>query len=567
MDHLTQAECLRDQYEQTREQDLLIDVADLYRQAMADAGNFTDRIETAKRLATLLVGHPALFPDLSEAIALIDRILAVTPAADPDRIGWSHLLVRARCISFHVSGDIADLDLAFDAAFQSLTTCTTVKRQVSALTVLLVRPLEHLTEQHDWDRLIDFYEQALALARPDDRPWHWVVRPLASALQNRYDERHDLADLDRALTLYQDSLPADEADDRSDAERMAGLAGILMDSFTALGGRDDIDRAVSLYLGAISAERAVDDLFWTNDYPIAAAEALHRRFEIWRDPDDLEAAVDILWRGGMDTHGGSFPFWSHRAVIQAAGYLARECDRTRNTEFLKRALDLLLRAAASYNLEEYFWQYCEMLIQASNLLQQQYQRTGDDSYLEQADTILHDGIARLPERGTAQRRASLLTSVADLYSHWPGRSGQVRIQIDDAVHVLLEGYPETDDPADRSVLLATAGKFLQDQYNRRKDPALLDRAIDCYQGAADAAEHTTDWPNRLSRLATALTRRHDLTGDPSDLERANELRRQAVSAIDWHRPGRQREQTRIAVDLAALLAARTTASTTPEDRS
>ncbi|AXE40242.1 hypothetical protein [Acidipropionibacterium virtanenii] len=560
MDYLHQAYRLLEHYGQTRDAKLLIQSADLYRQALAAADSAADRIGVTKRLAALLADHPSQFPDTDETAGLINRVLAVTPSSDPDRFEWSRLLVKAHGAGYLASAEPADLDLTCDAIFQALATCTTPRHgEVLSLLHLIPRLLDNLERHRDWDRLVGLYEQILTLIGPDHPERRVVVQPLASALRNRYRHGHSLADLERCLTLYQEDLETAGSDGEDRAERLSDLADVLMDCFAAFGSRDDIDRAVDLYLQSAGASES-----WTRRGHFSdAADAVHERYETYLDPDDLEMAIVLLQPRSTDLLVNAPDLIvnapdhrDHRATIQASEYLAQECDRTGDLAHLRRAIGMLLQAAAQDNLFDNWADYCMILVHASRLLRHRYEVTGDSSFMEQATSMLHEGISECPDHGAPWPQSCLLVGIADLYRHWPDHAAEAAQYVEDAVQVLVTEASDAEDAVNRSALFTRAGELLRDQYDQQADPALLDRAVDCYQQAADAAEQLPVWPRRLSRLASTVTERHELSGKPEDLARARDLRRQAVCSVDMQRPSRLREQTRLATAVTRLIRAR-----------
>lgn len=326
-----------------------------------------------------------------------------------------------------------------------------------------------------------------------------------------------------------------------------------MDCFAAFGSRDDIDRAVDLYLRAAGASES-----WTRRGHLAdAADAVHHRYETYLDPDDLETAIALLQPSDTELLDNAPDPGDHRATIQASEYLAQECDRTGNLTHLRRAIGMLLLAAAQDNLSDNWADYCTVLVHASRLLRHRFEATGDSSFMEQATSMLHEGISECPDRGASWPQSRLLVGISELYANWPDHATEAARYVEDAIRVLVTEASASEDAVDRSALFTRAGELLRNRYDRQADPALLDRAVDCYQQAADAAEQLPVWPRRLSRLACLVTARHKLSGDPEDLERARDLRRQAVCAVDMRRPSLLREQTRLATDLTVLIRART----------
>lgn len=370
MDHRHHADYLLERYERTRDAELLIRAAGLYRRSLAAAASTSDSLAVTKRLARLLADHPSQFPDTDETTGLILRILAVVASADPDRFEWSRLLVKVRCTAYLASGDLDDLGRTFNAIYHALATCTASRHgMVVSLLNLIPRPLDALARRQDWNRLINLYEQILALIGPEDPERRIVIGPLVSALRNRYQRDHGLADLERALNLCQGDLASGDPDAGDRDERLAGLANVLIDCFIAFGSRDDIDRAVDLHLQAADAAEPSRRRQHLTD----AADAAHRRFEAYHLPEDLDLAIDLLRHrvtDPLDPGPGDLA-----PIFQATGYLVQECDRTGDIAHLRRAVSMLLKSAAERNLAGYWADYCELLIHAGALLRHRYDHT------------------------------------------------------------------------------------------------------------------------------------------------------------------------------------------------
>jgi tetratricopeptide (TPR) repeat protein len=357
----------------------------------------------------------------------------------------------------------------------------------------LARSLLRLWERDArFERLDDAIAAALAAAQssPADAPEAAPARLLLGvALRERFRVRRDPEDLDAAITaIAQAGLGLGEAAVAGGHEE---LGNALYSRYELAGSRSDLADAV------VHLERAaelVDDddpdapAYWSN-----AASALLARYEVTDERADLDRAIRLLEAAGRAPATASAELLSN---LGNAWRLRAVADTS--TEDADRAIDVL-RAAAELDA-------AKLGNLASGLLV----------------------------------RFDLVRRIAD---------------VDEAVAV-IETVIEATAPSHPALpgRLNTLGIALRERQRRRRGgPEDLTRAIGAFERAialTGAQEPTAAALH--ANLGNALHQRHDVTGDPADLDAAVRELQLAVDAT----PPEAADRPMYLNNLGATLAAR-----------
>ncbi|MEV7782324.1 CHAT domain-containing protein [Kitasatospora sp. NPDC088351] len=252
------------------------------------------------------------------------------------------------------------------------------------------------------------------------------------------------------------------------------------------------------------------------------AVALKSRFELGRDPTDLDSAVDTV-TGALNSVGPEHPRRPMLLSNLAAVLLARfewsgapsdldEAVETGLSAVHTTDGSSLSRGGAIHNL--------------ATALKARFVERGDPADLDAAIEAFKE--AEAAHTDSFNKAGSLFNLGASLRNRYEHTG--VLADLDAALNSSRAAVETASaDHPGRPVFLSGFGHTLLSQFECTGDPVYLERSIDVLR---EALEHVPlahrDHPLRLSSLGNALLARHDITGCASDLEEAIELHRAAV---------------------------------------
>ncbi|MFD1545080.1 hypothetical protein [Nonomuraea guangzhouensis] len=370
------------------------------------------------------------------------------------------------------------------------------------------------------------------------RPEALVYRNhLTQALSHRWRIGRAPADLDEAVTVVAGAVEAPGNAQALLPDLLANLAHTLLNRYEALGDPEDIEAALQVMhrlngRDLRQAQRAT--------CTAAVARALTLRYEAAGSPADLAAGIAAARRslaGGPDITGDARLSWLVRLVhLRYLRYGRR------------RDLDLAIRSMATAIGDE---AGADNLGNLAALLSERYERDGDPA--DQAEAL---SLGRRALQGNVSESAHLGNNLAAALHdrfHSEGRWDELEEAVAHHREALaLEAATSPRLPT----MLNNFGGVLQDVYLYSED-AGLDEAIDAHRRAVElcpaASPHR---PGCLATLGAALQLRFERDRRPADLNRAVDLYEQALEALDAGAPDR----TMVLANLASVLHLRAMAS-------
>ena len=431
----------------------------------------------------------------------------------------------------------------------------------------------------DIDAAVSYAEQALSEAtaagasRPD-RACHLVN--LGTALNTRYEQTGDPDDLDGAVRYWTQAigeLPAASAYRPVFLDRLA--LGHAMRWEYGGGDEEDLDAAIDCGRAAVGEGAGNPDAVV---YASNLAGALEQRWELHRDPADLDEAVRVF-AAAMDGQPGGGASTADLAVNFAHTLLARY-QAFGGARDLDAALAALSRIPAEGLRGA---QRSSVAAATARALSMRYEAAGDPADLAVAIAMARRGLAGVPLTSTTRnsrtarlahllylrfarygRRRdldgaiSLLSGLADGPAAAGDRHEASPDQLSQLASYLSERYDRDGGPADRDAAIRF-GRRARDSDRRDGEPAVdsalgsvlhdrfgaagwlddLDEVIARYREALTRQAATAPvYPAILSNLAIALQDRYLYRDDSGALDEAIRLHEQAVSACPPRAPDR-----------------------------
>ena len=317
---------------------------------------------------------------------------------------------------------------------------------------------------------------------------------LGTALNTRYEQAGDPEDLAGAVRNWAEALDAVAP---ASAYRPAFLdrlaLGLVMNWEYEGGGEEDLDAAISYGRAAARDGAAAPD---AAVYACHLADALEHRWELHRDPADLDEAVRVF-AAAMRSLPGDGASAADLSCNFAHTLLARY-QAIGTLGDLAAALAALSRVPAAGLHRS---QRAAVAAVTARALSMRYEAAGDPADLAAAITAARRGLADADVMSTTRN----------------ARTGRL-------AHLLYLRYARR---------------------GRRRD---LDEAIDRLRGPAEAMNGTRGLsPDELSQLSGYLASRYDHGGDPADRDAAIELSQQARES------DRRDEEPTVGATLAAVL--------------
>lgn len=373
----------------------------------------------------------------------------------------------------------------------------------------------------DIDSAVDYAKEAVAEAtsgasRPD-LACHLVN--LGTALNTRYEQTGGPQDLDVALrhwTEALEALPPTSAYRPAFLERLA--LGLLMRWEHEGGDEEDLDVAIGY------CRVAVRDATTTPDaavYVCHLADALQHRWELHRNPKDLDEAVHVFAAvmSSQPDDGARAP----DLVCNFAHILLARYQAMGDPDDLDATMTTLGRLPARGLRKS---QRATVAALAARVLSMRYQANGDLDDLAAAITAARRGLVGVDAMSTT--RNSRTARLAHLLYLRYAREGRRR-DLDEAIRLL---YGETTEASTHRELspdqLSQLSGYLAERYDRDGDLADRDKAIQ-FSRQARASDRRDEEPNLDSTLATVLHERFSTEGWLDDLDEAIARHRRALA--------------------------------------
>ncbi|MEV8442637.1 CHAT domain-containing protein [Actinosynnema sp. NPDC051121] len=455
--------------------------APIWRRAMSDGGCSLDDMVALARLHWCRhhadPDHPEAGSELRTALRLFHAVHRGAPDAVPEEVR-PHLI------------DADTIDSQFAGP-----------RHWRTRAVALLRQVRHVDDPAKLDEVVELLGGVVEVYPPGHERRPADMSNLATALQFRAARTGDPADLDRAIDIARDAARQCAPGSVEEGRRLTTLAMVLSSRASLTGDGLDITEAIQFATQAVRYTPASDE-FRTVGLT-ALSGALATRYDLRGDPDDLDQAIAHS-RAALTA--ADTP--SHRSNL--AGQLVTRFRASGRMADLDEAVRELTEAVGRTRDDNPF-------------------RTGGLSNL--ADALLVRFARTEDGQDLADAHAAARHAVAT--------AGQG--------HVDLPG------------VLAVSGEADMARYRFTGDSTALDEAVEAFTAAVDHCrpEHPHR-PGYQARLAAALEEqvverttplrqrwRRELrlvapddtttwAGDPEQLTRAVELRRQALARLAPH---------------------------------
>jgi CHAT domain len=438
---------------------------------------------------------------LSATIQLLERILSVTPASDPDRAAMLSNLGAALRTRFERGGVLADLDRAIELGEQAVA-ATPVghpnrARYLSNLGVALQRRFERGGVLADLDAAIEAGREAVA-ATPAGHPDRaGCLSNLGVVLQRRFERGGVLADLDGAIELGEQAVAATPVGHPDHAIYVSVLGIALLTRFERGGVLADLDGAIELGQQAVAAtpvghpDRA--------RYLSNLGNALLTRFERGGVLADLDEAIELGEQAVAATSAGHPGRAGHLSSLGNA--LQRRFERTGVLADLDAAIEAGREAVAATPVG-----HSDRAAMLSNLgiaLLTRFERTGVLADLDAAIEAGREAVAATP--GGHPGRAGHLSNLENALQTRFERTG-VLADLDAAIQAGREAVAAT--PAGhpgRAGHLSNLGNALQTRFERSGGQADWETAVTAFAEAAGAGSAAPSTRIGAARAAAALT--------------------------------------------------------------
>jgi CHAT domain-containing protein/tetratricopeptide (TPR) repeat protein len=311
--------------------------------------------------------------------------------------------------------------------------------------------------------------------------------------------------------------PAIVADPQARSEALANLGEIYLER-----SADDptaLEEAVRCLTSSVGAR----------EVPVVALElgdALAKRYDQRRDPDDRDAAISWLRQA---VSAGNQPRRDYYLDVLGRMLLGRY-RRYGNLADLTAAIRTFseaVRTAAPGSLGQF-----EHLGNLGRALTERGDRTGEISDVRRAVDVLTEARS-LVLTGSAEE-SSILMDLGSAYRTLGRQTGQ-RADLDAAVQMIDAAAGISLPGPENSRLLANLGAALSERYEQSRDPADLDRAIASLdRSLKHAFPGTRAHATRLDGLATVLADRAESRADRgealADWRRAAEFFRASIAS-------------------------------------
>jgi tetratricopeptide (TPR) repeat protein len=446
-------------------------------------------------VTSLLADRTGTHDDLTAAIEALERLLAVMPPGDDQRLARRlAMLGAARRRRFTVAGDPEDVLAAVSVLRRAADTAG------PALRPACLAELGHallLAKKHD--QAVDALREACATGRPVKPEY---LANLGSALLARSRGRQDRVD---ELTEAVSSLAAAVQAAPRHPAFLAALADALAARYELTWAAGDQQQAAAIAGHAVEAGQSAQVL-------AAAGDVLART-------GDVPTAITLLERALDGTPAGSAHYARREAMLASA--LQRQAEATGDVADLMRAEGLLRHARAAGSPQ--------MSVNLGVVLTRIAERTGDAERLSEAIALARQAVDRTgaTDPGRSPRLSNLSVAL-----HLAAMRTGSSVQLDGAVSAGEAAVAASADLAQRATALDTLGAAVLTRHLWSDVGADLDAAVrllrDAVAATPDADPART---GRLMNLGNALRFRGVWSSRRADLDEAVDVLAIAVRSV------------------------------------
>ncbi|MFE3379338.1 CHAT domain-containing protein [Streptomyces anulatus] len=533
-------------------------------------------------LGTVLLKRYDVLGDVNallKSVGLLSRAARVMPAGHPSGPGIRGNLALALSRRYMLTGSANDLRTAFEACVLSLREVRASADRDSSLATLaslLAARVLRARAEHRWDDMLAAGRATLDIpemlsnarqtiaeglegrfttgadsADPDESIRHWtqlqhevpdahtvhirahLLASRANAYWLRYQREHRRDDLDVVVDVLDEALGLIPDDDTTLRWRLlSNLAVALVDRIAQQPTADDVERAVTVArfeLADRNGQQVSPRLRAVRTW--ALPRALWYRYVLAHRPEDLHEAAELLDEAAAHDR-------SSADGVLSFGLLAAQVHRARYRA--GQGLDALRDSVAACHealgaVPDVHPARPDVLVQLGMSLIHLYRHTGDLAALDEAVARFREVVRPV---GEDQIQGSLEVNTLHLLGTALAERGARTGSLDDlneAVRTLRRRHATAAGIG--SLELYGLGFVLSHLFDRTRDPAQLDEAVDVLRRAVESSEpNDSEAPTGLAGLSTSLLSRYGHSGDPADLDEALVYAQRAVDAAPANDP-------------------------------
>lgn len=410
---------------------------------------------------------------------------------------------------------------------------------------------------------------------PQDTPGSLGQYREAVTALNEVVRRQDYSALPWIISVF--SATADTA---PTAPVLNNLGSAFQLNHVRTGTLADLESAVSNYLSAVNAAKRDSGhneselVLYLSNLALSLAKYAAVRETVGDAEEAVSAArqaVEVARRAGSNDARRIMALTRLANALQLHARLAgRSEDDDESADVLREAVRLSLSTGDTRAVRP---DVAGLVIGLGFAVLRRYERTGADEDLEEGISNLHTGVGMLPDGPPRRQALCHLALALRLRFRRHGRLDDLRSAISELLGVLEEpaGGDEvlgkalvnltasvaehvdcTNDPAqlrrvlpalvpalrampdsapDRSVALAGYGAMMRRHFLYTSDTEALNTAVAAGEAATEAASDSTQRCAVLNSLVLTLTTRYEHTDQVADLDRAEELAKQAYELV------------------------------------
>jgi tetratricopeptide (TPR) repeat protein len=454
-----------------------------------DTGGRGENASAAADIAGRLIDEVRQEDDvvlLDQAIAVLRRSIAQTPAPHPNRAGM-----------------------------------------LSNLGIALRKRYERSGAKADVAEAVDVLREAAVLASGEGRGP--VLTSLGLALRARYEADNSLETLTEAIGSLREALALSPRGQPLWANRSANLGAALRMLFERTGELAALDEAIERLQEAAAAAPAADpELFGTRaDLGIA----LLRRSERVDQPEALDGAI-IALREALASGESRHPAWPD--IVSALGVaLGERYEQFGDKDALTEAIALARKAVALTPRDQR--DYAARLSNLGGELRSLFDGSGDLAALDEAIDLQRQSVAANDGPSKEMSRTNLGLTLITRYKaigDWSAR--------DEAIEHLRRAVADSPgEQPSRLERMSFLGSVLGARYRDTGDQSALKESLTLLREAAGGTPRDhPDWPGLMMNLSATLKYRYERDGDLAALSEAVSTARAAATAISPDRADR-----------------------------
>ncbi|KAH6911835.1 TPR-like protein [Coprinopsis sp. MPI-PUGE-AT-0042] len=462
---------------------------------------------------------------VTEAIAVLDRAVQLTPEGHPDLPGYLNNLGNSFLSRFERTGDLFDIAEAISAQHRAVELTpeghADLPNFLNNLGSSLQRHFEHAGNLSDIGEAISAKRRAVRLTPKGHADLPGRLNNLGNSFQRRFKHTRDFSDITEAISAQHTAVTLTPKGHADLPGYLSSLGNSFLSRFERTGGLSDMAEAIS------AQHRAVE---LTPEGHISLPARLNnlgntfkRHFERTGDISDITQAISAQHRAVKLTPEGHADLPS-RLNNLGISFLSR-FDRTGDLSDMAEAISAKGKAVeltpnGHANLPG-------RLNNLGNTFQRRFKRTGDLSDLLEAISAQQRAVQLTPE-GHANLPA-FLNNLGSSFLHRFKRAGDLS-DIAEAISAHCRAVQLTPEGhVDLAGRLNNLGNSFQYRFERTGDLSDITKAISARHRVVQLtpAGHA-NLPARLSNLGTSFRCRFECTGNLSDIGGAISAQQRAV---------------------------------------